>query len=214
MKGKHYGCQRRPENQGCGRVSISQQGLDAYVVEEVLSFLSAVELRPTPGDLDPDALRRAVEEDDKRLKDLNRARFVLGTISQEEWQPARDELSARLDAGREALAAWERQQDGLLRPGSREDLDAWWEAATVEQRRGAMGHTLVRIKITPASRRGPLFDTDRVELFWNWKIWMRASKQVGDIDATPQWAIGWDEMADDERNAVVLRQAQRSRAGC
>ena len=159
LKGKHYGCQRRPENHGCGRVSISQQGLDAYVVEEVLSFLSAVDLRPTPGDLDPDALRRGVQEDDRRLKELNRARFVLGTISQEEWQPSRDELSARLDAGREALAAWERQQDGLLRPGNREDLDAWWEAATVEQRRGALAHTLVGIKIMPASRRGALFET-------------------------------------------------------
>jgi site-specific DNA recombinase len=160
-----YACQKRPgTGGGCGAVTVDEKGLDRYVTEKALEMLSTIEMQPVDSDADPEALRRGIEEDDQRLKDLNRARFVLGQLSQEEWQPVRDEIVSRLEASRETLTAWERESSGTLQPGSLEDLQAWWEASTVEQRRLALSQTLSRIVIHPATVRGAKFDTGRIKI--------------------------------------------------
>ncbi len=162
---KHYGCVKRPETNGCGKVFITQKGLDAHVVAQLLSFLAHAQAQPLPAGQDPAILRTAIEVDNQRLERLNRARFVDETIGQNEWRPAREELVNRIHAAKDALTVLESRS--ALRPGTREELDAWWEGASIEERRAAVRDAFDEIVISPATRRGSVFDTDRVRIEWN-----------------------------------------------
>jgi len=176
---KNYGCVKRPETNGCARVFITQKGLDGYVVDQLLSFLAHARAQPLPADQDPAVLRNAIEADNQRLERLNRARFVDETIGQDEWQVARDELVNRIQASKDALIMLEKRS--ALRPGTREELDAWWESASIEARRAAVQDAFDEIVISPATRRGSVFDTDRVRIEWSALVGL---EPVVDIEVT------------------------------
>ena len=153
---KHFGryqCVKQPGMVNCGGVAVAKDSLDRFVINEVLRFLVGFNLRPMPDDRRQDALEREVAEDERALVELTQARFYERTISQEEYGPARQSLQERLAANRAALEAMERQREALptgLRPGSREDLDAWWEDASLEEQRRALAHILDCVRVNRA----------------------------------------------------------------
>jgi len=119
---------------GCGKVAASVDRVDEVVIGRLLAFSANAQVEPLPEE-DPEKLRAEIAADEARLETLNRARFVEGVITAEEWQPARDELTNRLASSREALAGLENRSS--LRTGSLEDLADWWEGSTVEEQRQA-----------------------------------------------------------------------------
>jgi hypothetical protein len=150
----------------------------------MFDFLTTARLRPVPADRDPEVLRSLLADDTQKLEALNEARFIDGDISKEEWKPRHEQLTGSIEATRAALTTAEGEVAGLLRPGSREDLEGWWSGADIVQRRQALAHTLRSVIVRPAEGRGP-FKPERVEVNFNWGAYARAS-EVWVQTATPE----------------------------
>jgi site-specific DNA recombinase len=163
-----YACRSGPGTKGCGRVSIKRAGLDAYVTEQVLSFLSTVKLAPIAGGADVDVLRAQLAASEARLATADRSHFVTGELTVEQWKPLHVELAALIESQRQALEAIESASVMTLKPGQRADLDAWWAEATDDQQREALRQTLARVTILPGKQGGahPTFQAERVELLF------------------------------------------------
>jgi len=159
-----YLCRPERNPRACGRVTASQARVDEHVTEQLLTFLAAADSQPLPVEQDPKVLAAAIEADEARLERLNRARFVDEAIGQEEWQSARDELVTRLETSRAARVVLEAGSG--LRPGTREELDQWWESATIEERRAAMRDAFGSVIIDSATKLGCKFDSSRIRLGW------------------------------------------------
>ena len=159
-----YLCRPERNPRACGRVTASQARIDEHVTEQLLTFLAAADSQPLPVEQDPKVLAAAIEANEARLERLNRARFVDEAIGQEEWQSARDELVTRLETSRAARVVLEAGSG--LRPGTREELDQWWESATIEERRAAMRDAFGSVIIDSATKLGCKFDSSRIRLEW------------------------------------------------
>ena len=147
----------------CGRISIQLDGTDAEVTDRVLTFLSNTELRPI-GEQDPASLRAALAEDEAELVALTRARYVERRLTDDQFRSAHDDLTARVEAVRSTLAAWERSAagSGALKPGDRADLDKWWAAATIPERREALHRVVKGVIVLPALHGRNRFDPRRI----------------------------------------------------
>jgi DNA invertase Pin-like site-specific DNA recombinase len=159
-----YTCSKLPDGKACGKVAASEERVDEVVVDRLLYFLAAAEAQPLPVEQDPSVLADAIEVDEERLERLNRACFVDGDMTREEWKPQRDAIVERLDATRAALVVLE--AGSVLRPGTPEELVAWWVDASVVERRAALRDAFVTVAINPASKQGCKFDTGRVQMEW------------------------------------------------
>ena len=159
-----YKCYSAVGKDACGLVGAHAGHLEQFVTEQLFTFLGSVGASPLPNQVDPDVLRASVEGATERLRDWDRRHAVLGEISREEWQPIHDELVALIDTSREALAAAELQPTSELRPGKREDVKAWWNAADINTRRTALAHSIARIKIAKVERSRNRFDPNRVHI--------------------------------------------------
>lgn len=195
--GRNYACEV------CHKVFASRVAVDGYVTDRLFTLLSNAAIEPLPDTPDPGAMQRAIDEDEKRLEDLNRARFVDGAIGEDEWKPARDALVRRLEATREALTAMETDLGSELNPGSREDLEAWWTDATIEQQRAAVRDAFVAVIINPTERRGCKFDTSRIEL--RWRTFSGAGRRIMEKVNAEGWeptGEPGDGLTDEERYGV------------
>ena len=163
----------------CGRVSIEVEGADAEVKERVLTFLSATELGPT-GDQDPTVLRAALDADEAALAEVNRERYITRTKPEAEYRPLHDELISQIEASKATITAWERSAAATgLRPGNRDDLEAWWAAATVPDRREALKRVVDEVIVLPATRGRNRFDKRRLGVRFNLDAF--AQSEVEDI---------------------------------
>jgi DNA invertase Pin-like site-specific DNA recombinase len=181
---ERYQCVAQPGSINCGKIAAAKNSLDATVLDELLTFLSRADLRPVEGGGRAEALRRLAEDDGRALVELTQARFVHRSIGDEEYVGARDALRARVDAADAELAALQRQEAAAalaLRPGRREDLEAWWEGASAEDRRAALAASVERIVVMPAKRRGGnVFDRSRVHVEFRLDLYRRAVEGMSD----------------------------------
>lgn len=189
-----YHCFRQPGNNFCGRLTASQAGVDDVVLDKFFEVMSSSKLRPVDdGAGKAEALRVAIEGDEKEEVRLTLDHYVNRTMTRDAYTAALAALHARQDANRAVLAALEAQQKvvaGALRPGKREDLEAWWEKATVAERRAALRAAIREVVVLPAKRKGGRpFDTSRVRVSWRWSLYARVGK-------------AW------EKNADVLERAE------
>jgi site-specific DNA recombinase len=177
-----YTCYKEPGKPWCGKLSAFAQPLEACVTDQVLTFLSGVKIRPLPTQVDPSSLRQSLVAIEQRLKEVNRRHLVTGELTREEWQPAHDELVQQLNATRDALEAAERQPTSELRPGSRDDLDAWWVVADNNVKRQALASTCELLQLCRANPKAPRrFDPSRVQITWNWGAYERAGYAEPDL---------------------------------
>ena len=171
---ERYQCVKQPGHDNCGRVAAAKNSLDAFVVNSLFDYMGRASMRSTTeagvdeGEIEE--LERAIEADTERLADLAQRYYIEQTIDRPAFEQAnrtlrerRTEAEARLTGLRRALD----EAAGALRPGSRHDLQAWWDGATVEEQRAALRAALGRVIVHPArTRGGNRFDTSRVELVW------------------------------------------------
>lgn len=199
-----YSCVKQPGKVNCGGINASEKALDAVVRDEFLDFMSSTELRPLPEGRNAETLAAALDADRLAMSDLTRARFVERVISPEDFDAARVELQARITAGEGTLAAWERDavsRDGVLRPGDRESLAAWWEAASLEDRRLALGNAIARVVVNKAAHRGGnVFQKERVRIQWKWSLYRQI---VSDYESrtTPEERAAAEETYLEETKA-------------
>jgi DNA invertase Pin-like site-specific DNA recombinase len=195
---RNYGCKTNRNPEACGKVTASVPSLDRYITEELLAYLARGRVEPVGAAQDPKVLEASIETDTERLAKLNRARFVDERISDDEWQTARDELQERIETAKGALAALE--TGSHLRVGDRDELDAWWAGASLEERRAAIKDAFHSITLSPATKRaGPKLDTDRVT--WKWRTWSGTGRRIMEKVS----AEGWEPT---EADLVAYAEAQ------
>ncbi len=187
-----YKCYSAVGKGACGLVGAHAEHLENYVTEQLFTFLQSVKLRPLPNKVDPEALRASVESATERLRDWDRRHAVLAEITRDEWQPIHDELVTLIDTSREALAAAELQPTSALKPGSRADLEGWWNAADINAKRTALAHSIARIEIAKIGEIRNRFDPNRVHIVWKWNMYELAKASLRE----------WDAMTDEERQAA------------
>jgi hypothetical protein len=161
-----YRCRSTPK--ACsGRVQVTLQHLHTLVETTLLDFLSTLRLQPVRSDGSPEAFAQQAKGYKRRLEGLHISRFVLGEVTPEEWDIAREQLSERIDTARLARAVAERERAGNLLPGRRDQLEAWWEQAMTVQKRTACVHAFSSIVVSPRSAGRYGFDVDRIALNWS-----------------------------------------------
>lgn len=176
-KAGQYQCHSQPGAENCGRVTVSQAPAEAHVVDTLLTLLAAGHLRPgkaKPKESD-EQLEQRVSECERSITELTRAHFVDRVIGYDDFLGAQRELEERAAAAEAELARREEERERArrvrgLRPGSRADLDAWWAAATAEERYDAVHAAVERVTVNPAVQRGNRFDTRRVVVELNWEL--------------------------------------------
>jgi site-specific DNA recombinase len=166
--GRRYGCDGGNREAGRVHLVVAAAPLERYVTDAVLVALDGpklgefLKLRATNGDRE---LADQLVRDERRLRELA-TMFARGEIDKPEWLVARPELKQRIASARDRLAR--RAEAAILadvgpEPGA---LAAAWQRWTLEQRRDVLRLVLEAVVISPAARRGPGFDTGRVELRW------------------------------------------------
>ena len=200
-----YTCPKNPGRPGCGRLAASKSSVERFVINQFFDFMSNAELQPVDGDERSLAEVRAdITKLESALTDLARARFVDNSLSDEQFGTVNREQSARLEALRRVERATADRlalQRTVLRPGVREDIVAWWEAASLRDQRVALQRAISHVVINPARvRGGNIFDTSRVNINWRWDVYVRAS------DAA------WERMTDGEREQAEVEAQQEIEA--
>jgi site-specific DNA recombinase len=169
-----YQCARQPGQTQCGKVAITQASTDAFVIDELLYFLTVAEVRPLEGDESEAELEAELAEARAAMGELVQERFVRRKISREEYQSARVPLEAEEASLQTRLAALRRAQEerSLAIPlGDRAALDRWWDGASPEERIGTVRQAIRTVTIHPARRRGGnQFDDSRVDIDWRYDI--------------------------------------------
>ena len=107
-------------------------------------------------------------------------------------QPIHDELVTLIETSREALDAAELQPTSELRPGKREDIEAWWDAADINAKRTALAHSIARIEVAKVGEIRNRFDPSRVHIVWKWNFYELAKASLRE----------WDAMSSEERQAA------------
>lgn len=173
-----YTCLPAPGSRNCGKIAASATGLEAWVVGELLDFLSEAEAEPLPDDRRAGELRRALEGDEAAMLELVRERFIGRTIDAETFETVRGELQGRIESATSTLQAWERAAEArvtILRPGDRASLEAWWLSHGLADRRVVLGHAVEWVKVRPAPGRGNVFDgRARVRIKFSDAVYRRA----------------------------------------
>lgn len=143
-------------NGGCGGVSVVADRLEDTV--ELMACIAAAETTPTVA---PTATPHDDTDDlQQRLSDLA-SMFAAGEITRPEWDAARSAVASRLDAAERA-----RRSDPLDQwrtPGAL--TDAWPDLPT-PARRVILDALMESVAVQPATRRGPVWDPDRVHVTW------------------------------------------------
>lgn len=160
-----YACIAGPDKDGCGGLSIHAEPLERLVTEAVMVAIEGPTLvraiaAQAGGGFDHHAEVIAVEE--AKLMQLADD-WDDGRISRAEWIRLRDKVQARLDAARREQSRETRTTAVDPYVGRQGALRAAWPALTLDQRRAVVAGVLDSVVISPATRRGPIFDPSRID---------------------------------------------------
>lgn len=151
---------------GCGGISVAAEPLDALVAAAVVAFLDRGDLTASADDTDEaDRLAAELAELESDLEFLAED-FGAGRITRAQWLRAREPLEARRDATRARLHSATGNGAAGRYAGRGAVLAAEWPALTLDQRRAIVAAVVERVEVTPAKRRGPGLDPERVRVDW------------------------------------------------
>ncbi len=119
----------------------------------------------TSNEVPDDDAAAELAEVEERMAELAEM-FSQGDISRAEWLKARKGLEVRQTVARKTLSR--QRQTAALDPydGQPGALRAAWPNLSPDQRRAVCGAIIDRAIVKPATRRGPRFDPDRVDVIW------------------------------------------------
>ncbi|MFF0494735.1 recombinase family protein [Nocardia sp. NPDC004068] len=174
---RRYICQKRITGGGCNKVSVDMRHLDTAIGALVVTLLSdprhaeAVNAAAMAAAEKRRPIAEALAEAEDVATELS-GRLGRGEISLARYDAAvapLDRRIAELRAKLDALDAVRVSDDmGRLRAESVEVWTARWEAATVGEKRAMVkralrsGDVVKRVKVMPATTRGPRFDRSRI----------------------------------------------------
>lgn len=156
---RDYSCQPEPGRGGCGRLTIREAALDAYVTEAALVRAESGGVQPAETDASA-ALLDTIAACDVRLAEAADDE-ANDRITREQLHVKTTVLRRRQDEAHAALVAAQRQRLAFESAGLRER----WSGMVLDQRRAVLDALLERIVVRPA-RPGRVFDPSRVEIIW------------------------------------------------
>ena len=161
-------------NRGGVKHSVgAMDAIEAYVVGAWLTIMSQAYLAPTSPADDTDTARDIPAEIatvGADMRRINKMHLIDHTLSDAEWTDLHTELAAKLAelnsirAAQAAAAETDDDDDTVLTPGSRDDMQAWWNAATLPERRTALRRIFHKIVLLPAAQGRNSFDSARVQI--------------------------------------------------
>jgi len=201
-----YECRNRGGNI---RHSVgSLEALEDYVAGAWLNVITNAYLTPTDTceatARDIPAEIAAVTADMKRI---NKLHLINHALSDAEWTDLHTDLArtlAELNSIRTAqLADTDTIEDEfVLVPSSREDVAAWWDAATLPERRTALRRIFQKIVLLPSARGSNTFDTARVQIHISGRYYaLGAAAYEAGIMPEATDAEAADYQADSNRDA-------------
>lgn len=185
-----YACRRQAGWDGCGGVSIRGDRTDDHVTTAVLDFLSTAKLLPLGGsyEFDMEATKLELEDAEASLVKLAQDYYVRKVISEAEFEAVREPLSTKANRARMALASMQEALDEASQVpiGSRTELESWWSSAQSQDRRNVIQRALRQIVVHPVGKGGSRWRPERIELRWNYGLFLDAAGQVEGDEAEYQ----------------------------
>lgn len=158
---------------------MSKCSVEDYVTDEFFAFMASVKVKPEDqGERSLAEIEGGFEETEAALHRIARAHCIDGRITEANFIEAHDEQAKKLadfQCARESAESRLAKRTNALRPGSREDIEAWWGEASPEDRRVALAKAIEKVVVDPAKvRGGDRFDTGRLQIFWCWDVYVQA----------------------------------------
>jgi site-specific DNA recombinase len=160
VRPRRYRCSKQPGALNCGHVTVAADPVEKAVGEAVLVVVEGVELPTVAADNSAaaDAII-AIEADMAELAGDYYNRKLIGKV---EFLSVRDDLQAKLDKARAALARVPASNRPVKQVGRDE-----WEAMDVGTRREIAAMLLDRVEVLPAPKVGRVpFDPKRLVFIW------------------------------------------------
>jgi site-specific DNA recombinase len=165
-----YGCRKGAVWDGCGKVYVVAEPLDALIADAVLIRLDTKELADQlAGRVDTDVhrsrMRDEIAADEAQLDDLAKA-WASKAISMREWTTAGKQVRERKEANQKRLARLSREDSLTLLAGTGSALMGSWSELNLTRQAAIIAQVIDHVIIHPAPRNGARFDRERVEPVW------------------------------------------------
>ena len=161
-------CNKQPGFDNCGSVSIRSAPLEAILVEAIMLRMDS----PALAQQVAESKRQTVVNDDISAQIANlegrqaelAELWAAGDLGTAEWSTARRALEGRLEPLRRRYGT--QTQSAALAPYAAGGLRAAWPQLPLDTQRGLIAAVIDEVTIAPATKRGPIFDTERIDLSW------------------------------------------------
>ena len=169
---RRYVCASGPGFEGCGRITVMADPLEAYVVVSVLERLDSPELaHALNGGVSADPAgsewQAEVERAQEQLAELAEM-WGEREIGRPEWVKARAPIERRLDRAKRRLAAINRTTELTPHLGNAQELREKWGEMTLTRQKQIVGALLEHIVVGPGRRGFNRFDPARLTPVWRY----------------------------------------------
>ncbi len=167
---RRYGCRSGADFEGCGKIYVSGDALDALIADAVLLRLDTSELAAALAgrNADDGAHQAAAEEarlSSEQLDELAAA-YASRVISMREWLTARRTIETRKRGAERRLAQLQKGDilTGLVGNGA--GLRAQWDTLSLSRQAAIISSVLDHVLIDPAERASNRLNPARVRPVW------------------------------------------------
>ena len=166
---RRYQCTSQPGLDRCGKLAVTAPPIDAAITEAVLERLSDVPFRKNTRRLNTVA-GTDIDAAEKELADLEtesldwKKDLESGAINRAVFMAAKEGIEARRKPLEKLLGSHSPERIAALSgvPLKRDEIETWWDAATVERQRKVVRALIEKVIITKAKSTGNRFDPARI----------------------------------------------------
>lgn len=156
---------------GCGKVSIVADEIEAFVRDVVFEALDSPEfvqaIRAVEGDDEEQrGLLETLRDDETALEQLARDHYADRLISRAEFLEARKAIEGRIESTQRSLGRSAKASVLSNLPSTRDALEKAWETRDLSWRRAVLSALIEKVSISPAVRGRNYFDPNRIEVTW------------------------------------------------
>ncbi|HYZ13753.1 MAG TPA: recombinase family protein [Actinomycetota bacterium] len=154
---------------GCNRMFHLAEPLEDFIRDAILIALDGPALRALAAGVATDDPPTEVAAELAALEDRRReaaGAYSSGEISLEAFRAADRDLAGRIDHARDELRSRSRATMAAALPTSADELAAWWEQASLDERRTLLALVVEGVVLNPGVPGRSRFDPARVEIVW------------------------------------------------
>lgn len=161
-----------PGYEGCGKTYAVQTGVDKTVIAKAITALEHWKNKSeSPEPTEYETLSLKLSEDREALTDLTKAMYVSRSLNEESFRAAYEPLKTRVEeteALLEALKPPVVQDQNKMTPDANQSVQEWWDSKELKEKRAILKYYVHKVTVLGATGKGPVFNTKRVRVQWNW----------------------------------------------